>query len=83
MTSPLVGPSSAQVTSGANTDRAMPNPESGCTPLARSLLFGVEPRDPLVFSVSILTIVAVGILAALIPARRAARVDPMEALRAD
>jgi ABC-type antimicrobial peptide transport system permease subunit len=53
------------------------------TQLARSLLFGVEPRDPLVFSVSILTIVAVGILAALIPARRAARVDPMEALRAD
>lgn len=51
--------------------------------LVRSLLFEVEPRDPLVFGVSILTIVTVGVLAALIPARRAARVDPMEALRAD
>jgi ABC-type antimicrobial peptide transport system permease subunit len=51
--------------------------------LVRSLLFEVEPRDPVVFGVSIATIVAVGILAALIPARRAARVDPMDALRSD
>lgn len=51
--------------------------------LVRGLLFQVEPRDPLVFGVAILTIVVVGVLAAFIPARRASRVDPMEALRSD
>jgi putative ABC transport system permease protein len=51
--------------------------------LVRSLLFEVAPRDPLVFGAAIVTIVTVGILAALVPARRAARVDPMEALRSD
>lgn len=49
--------------------------------LARSLLFGVEPRDPLVFGAATLTIAAVGLLAAAIPATRVARTDPMEALR--
>ncbi|MGH9783693.1 MAG: FtsX-like permease family protein, partial [Terriglobia bacterium] len=53
------------------------------TQLVRSLLFQVQPRDPVVLGISILTIVAVGTLAALIPARRASRVDPMEALRSD
>ena len=51
--------------------------------LARSLLFEVEPRDPLVYGAAALTIAAVGLLAAVIPARRAARVEPMEALRQD
>jgi predicted permease len=51
--------------------------------LVRGFLFEVEPRDPLVFGVAIVTIIAVGVLAALIPARRAARVDPMQALRSD
>jgi predicted permease len=51
--------------------------------LVRGFLFQVEPRDPLVFGVAILTIVVVGVLAALIPARRASRVDPMQALRSD
>lgn len=49
--------------------------------LARSLLFEVEPRDPLVFAAATVTIAAVGLLAAVVPARRAARVQPMEALR--
>src|SRR5687768_3418559 len=49
--------------------------------LAQSLLFGVQPRDPFVFGAAILTIAAVGLLAAVIPARRAARVEPMVALR--
>jgi len=51
--------------------------------LARSFLFGVEPRDPTVFGAATLTIAAVGLLAAVVPARRASRVEPMEALRQD
>ena len=51
--------------------------------LVRGLLFQVEPRDPFVFGVSIVTIALVGALAALIPARRASRVDPMQALRSE
>jgi putative ABC transport system permease protein len=51
--------------------------------LAQSLLFEVEPRDPAVFAAATLTIAAVGLLAAVVPARRAAQVEPMEALRQD
>jgi predicted permease len=45
------------------------------------LLFGVRPYDPLVFTGIALTLAAAGVAACLIPARRAARVDPMAALR--
>jgi len=45
------------------------------------LLFGVEPWDPLVFSAVVLTLIVAGLAACLIPSRRAATVDPMEALR--
>jgi predicted permease len=49
----------------------------------RSFLFSVEPHDPVVF-VSVAALLAVvGLVAAFVPARRAARVDPMVALRAD
>jgi ABC-type lipoprotein release transport system permease subunit len=53
------------------------------TPLMRDMLFGVSPADPLTFAVITVTLVASALLAALVPARRAARVDPMIALRAD
>jgi predicted permease len=51
--------------------------------LARSLLFEVEPREPMVFGAATVTIAAVGLLAAVVPALRASRVEPMEALRND
>jgi predicted permease len=49
----------------------------------RSFLFGVAPGDPLTLATASLLLVAIAALASWIPARRAARADPMEALRAE
>ncbi|HEX7050810.1 MAG TPA: ABC transporter permease [Longimicrobiales bacterium] len=49
--------------------------------LLRSLLFGVTATDPATFAAVAAAILAAGALASWIPARRAARVDPMAALR--
>ncbi len=46
-----------------------------------SLLVGVRPNDPLVFGSIIVSICAIALMSSWIPARRAAGVDPMEALR--
>lgn len=46
-----------------------------------SLLFGVKPTDPLTFSVVSLCLLSAAFLACYLPARRATRVDPLEALR--
>ncbi|MGZ4845298.1 MAG: ADOP family duplicated permease [Candidatus Angelobacter sp.] len=51
--------------------------------LMKSLLFGIGPRDPLTFVAAPAIFVAVALVAAYVPARRAARVSPMEALRAE
>ena len=49
----------------------------------KSLLFQIEPNDPLILASVTALLVAVGILSAWLPARRAARLDPMVALRHD
>ena len=49
--------------------------------LVSSLLFRVSPTDPPTFATGMVVLTAVAILAAAIPARRAARTDPMLALR--
>ena len=51
------------------------------TRLLDTLLFEVSALDPLVFVAMSLTMVAVGILASYVPARRASNVDPIESLR--
>ena len=48
-----------------------------------SMLYGVGSRDPLSFAAVTLVLIAVALLATLIPARSAARVDPMVALRCE
>jgi ABC-type antimicrobial peptide transport system permease subunit len=47
----------------------------------RSVLFGVVPHDPMTIAVAALLVLSVAALAAWMPTRRAARVDPMTALR--
>jgi predicted permease len=49
----------------------------------KSLLFGVGPHDPATFVAVALLLVAVSALATLLPARRAASIQPMDALRAE
>jgi len=53
------------------------------TRLMASLLFGVRPTDPMTFTAVALLISAIALIACLVPARRAAQVDPMVALRSD
>jgi putative ABC transport system permease protein len=51
------------------------------TRLLRSQLFGVQPADPLAYAAVAIVLGLVAFIACYIPARRAARVDPMVALR--
>jgi hypothetical protein len=53
------------------------------TRLLGTLLFGVKPMDPLVFSAMSLMMIGIGVVASYMPARRASAVDPLEALRSD
>jgi putative ABC transport system permease protein len=53
------------------------------TRVMAGLLFEIRPTDLATLSVATLVLSAVGILAAYLPARRAARLDPVQALRAE
>jgi len=53
------------------------------TGLIARLLYGVGPRDPATLACAAAVLAAAGLLAGLLPARRATRVDPTAALRAD
>ena len=55
----------------------------GVTRVLQRFLFGVTPTDPMVFTLVTLLLLAVGLLAAWLPARRATRIDPWAALRAE
>ena len=53
------------------------------TRLLASLLYGVSPADPASFVVIGLLVVAIACVASWVPARRAVRIDPVAALRAE
>jgi predicted permease len=53
------------------------------TRLARSLLFGLGPRDPTTFGAAAVALLAAAALASFLPARRASKVDPMTSLRCE
>jgi putative ABC transport system permease protein len=55
----------------------------GVTRLVRSFLYGVDADDPSTLALSALALAAVAFVASVIPARRAARSDPVIALRVD
>jgi predicted permease len=54
---------------------------AGVSRLLRSLLFGIQPGDVASYNLAVLPLIAVGLLASLLPARRAAQVDPMTTIR--
>ena len=53
------------------------------TRLLRALLFNVSPTDPATLAAVSALLLMVAALAAYLPARRATRIDPVQALRAD
>jgi predicted permease len=53
------------------------------TRIFQSMLFGTKPLDPVVLSCVIATLLAVAVVACLVPAWRASRLDPMQALRSE
>jgi ABC-type antimicrobial peptide transport system permease subunit len=56
---------------------------AGLTRFANSLLFGVTPTDPTAFALAACALASSTLAAGYLPARRAARVEPMTALRCD
>ena len=55
----------------------------GVAQLMKVVLFDVQPRDPEIFGLVVAVLSVAGLLACLIPAQRATRVDPLVALRSE
>jgi predicted permease len=53
------------------------------TRLFASMLFGTKPLDPIVIGAVVITLLAVAVVACLVPAWRASRLDPMQAIRVE
>ena len=49
----------------------------------QSMLFGLQPRDPITFILAVMVVVFVSVISSFIPARRAASIPPMQALRTE
>ena len=55
----------------------------GLTRFVRTMLYEIQPNDPATFAAVGITLAAVAVIAALVPARRASRVDPVIAIRSE
>ena len=56
---------------------------AGAVRLIQSMLYGTRPLDPAIFAAVAATLLVVAALACLVPAWRASRIDPMQALRTE
>jgi ABC-type lipoprotein release transport system permease subunit len=54
---------------------------ASCLHLLSSLLYGLQGREPVVYALAALALALVALVACLVPARQASRVDPMLTLR--
>lgn len=75
--------STAMLASGVVLGVAVTGAAVNATRAFVSQLYGVQPSDPLVLAATSVGLFAAGVVASLVPARRAARVDPTEALRTE
>jgi ABC-type antimicrobial peptide transport system permease subunit len=55
----------------------------GLTRFVRTMLFEIQPNDPTTFAAVAITLSVVAVVAAVVPARRASRVDPVIAIRSE
>ena len=55
----------------------------GLARFVESLMFGLRPHDPATVIASVMLLLVIGLIAGYLPARRAARIDPLVALRSE